>query len=51
VTGYYCHTAQDECVNDSDCNGQSAFNVCAWSATSSRWECQMQAVCAFLTNP
>jgi hypothetical protein len=45
VTGYYCHTAKDTCVNDSDC-GTTSFDVCAWSAAQKRWECQMFTPCA-----
>jgi hypothetical protein len=44
VSGYYCHTPSDECVNDSDCgtNGQTA---CTWSTSSNRWTCQAVIVC------
>jgi hypothetical protein len=45
VTGYFCHTAKDTCVNDSDCCS-SSFDVCAWSAAQKRWECQMFTPCA-----
>jgi hypothetical protein len=45
VTGYYCHTASDQCVNDSDCTGQG-LDVCAWSETDARWECQQEGLCA-----
>ena len=44
VTGYYCHTTSDQCVNDSDCSGQGQ-DVCAWSDTAKRWECQQQLLC------
>jgi hypothetical protein len=44
VTGYYCHTPADTCVNDSDCSGQG-FDICAWSTGDARWECQMGGVC------
>jgi hypothetical protein len=48
LSGYYCHTPVDDCIDDSDCNGVSTSgpveligpNVCAYSTTSSRWECQ-----------
>jgi hypothetical protein len=45
VTGYYCHTPDDQCVDDSDCGG-AGFDICGWSTTDSRWECQMGGVCA-----
>jgi hypothetical protein len=44
ISGYYCHTSSDTCVNDSDCTQQGA-DVCEWSATDSRWECTMQLLC------
>ena len=37
--GYYCHTNEDQCVNDSDC---SMRDVCTWSSVDSRWECRQQ---------
>lgn len=36
LVGYYCHTKQDECVNDSDCGDKT----CAYSAQDARWTCQ-----------
>jgi hypothetical protein len=46
VTGYYCHTATDQCVDDTDCQGGQGPEVCAWSTASSRWQCQMELLCA-----
>jgi hypothetical protein len=43
--GYYCHTPNDLCIDDSDCSSSGGFQVCAYSTTSSRWECQMQGLC------
>lgn len=43
VTGYYCHTAQDQCIDDADCGG--GVNVCAWSIANSRWTCQQEQLC------
>jgi len=50
---YYCHTAADLCINDSDCPASDAgappfppTYTCAYSPQDSRWEC-MQAVCAY----
>jgi hypothetical protein len=50
VDGYYCHTPNDLCINDSDCpagNGPSGFGdgFCEYSKTNHRWECQKVAVC------
>jgi Cys-rich repeat protein len=42
LEGYYCHTPQDECVNDSDCG---AGKVCTYAASQSRWTCQAQLLC------
>ena len=40
---YYCHTAQDECTNDSDCGwvdtGYSGSNLCLYDTQSQRWAC------------
>jgi len=44
VTGYYCHTSNDTCTNDSDCR-DGGLQVCAWSASHSRWECQQELLC------
>jgi Cys-rich repeat protein len=44
VLGYYCHTAADLCVNDSDCG--SDLQVCTYSTTAGHWECQMEGLCA-----
>lgn len=35
--GVYCHTAQDQCVNDSDCAGPNGR--CSYNPETSRWEC------------
>jgi hypothetical protein len=45
VSGYYCHTPRDLCVNDSDCSSTSGADVCTWSATDNRWECQAALFC------
>jgi len=44
VTGYYCHTAPDTCVNDTDCTN-SGLDACEWSTTDGRWECTMEGLC------
>ncbi len=47
LTGYYCHTASDTCVNDSDCAPGMGMGpqVCGWSSTDNRWECLAQELC------
>jgi len=42
--GYYCHTPQDSCLNDSDCESASVnsphdSSVCAYNPESTRWSC------------
>jgi hypothetical protein len=33
--GYFCHTAEDLCIDDRDCGSE----FCAYSTTDARWEC------------
>jgi hypothetical protein len=37
AVGYFCHTPQDECVNDSDCGGGPWY--CAYSPLVGHWKC------------
>lgn len=44
TVGYYCHTANDQCTDDSDCAGFDAGFVgqrpyCMYSRETSRWVC------------
>ncbi len=34
--GYYCHTAADQCVNDTDCG---SAEVCSYSSATGAWSC------------
>jgi hypothetical protein len=45
LLGYFCHTPNDQCVDDSDC-GDFVAGVCAYSAASGSWQCHLQAGCA-----
>ena len=36
VVGYFCHTAEDECVDDEDCEGG---DHCAFDPVTDRWMC------------
>jgi hypothetical protein len=48
LAGYYCHTAGDLCVDDSDypaSNPGTTFPACVYSTTDSRWECDQLPVC------
>jgi hypothetical protein len=45
LSGYYCHTAADTCLDDTDCTGASGDDVCAWSANDVHWECEPQELC------
>ncbi len=44
AVGYYCHTAQDECVDVDDCAAQGG-GYCAYEPTVGHWKC-MNTVCA-----
>lgn len=40
--GWYCHTKDDDCVDDADCKGKpgkSGNGYCAWSPEASKWVC------------
>jgi len=45
VVGYYCHGADDDCTNDSDCSGANdggptqGPGYCAWQPTIGKWAC------------
>ncbi len=47
--GWYCHTCEDECVDDADCAGGDAGPwgrpYCAFEPTAGRWQC-MNTHCA-----
>jgi len=43
--GYYCHTAMDACINDSDCPSGGGPEVCAYSLTSLHWQCIPELLC------
>jgi hypothetical protein len=40
VSGYWCHTPRDTCVDNTDCAGQ-----CTYVATDARWECVTPPPC------
>ncbi len=40
--GYFCHTADDECTDDADCEGES--NICLFQVEAAHWVCQ-QLLC------
>jgi len=44
VLGFYCHTAGDLCVNDSDCSAGGP-QVCTYSTAAGRWQCEMEGLC------
>lgn len=43
LLGYYCHTAADQCVNDTDCQSQAGYDVCTF--IGSRWQCAAEELC------
>ena len=48
LAGYYCHTAGDLCVDDSDCPAKpnlADIPACLYSTPDSRWECEELPVC------
>jgi hypothetical protein len=49
VSGYYCHTPGDQCVNDSDCGG--AGDACTYSTANGIWQCTMEELCGFHVGP
>jgi hypothetical protein len=47
VGGYYCHTPNDMCIDDSDCaTGNGLPAACTYSSAHGRWECTQLGVCA-----
>ena len=46
LLGYFCHTPQDTCIDDSDCtNSSSGPQVCTYSSTAGHWQCKVQGLC------
>jgi hypothetical protein len=43
LLGYYCHTANDQCIDDTDCGSANSDNVCVYSG--SEWQCGMEQLC------
>ncbi len=41
VVAYYCHTPDDECIDDSDCDGDGNFGApyCAYNPAAGKWMC------------
>jgi hypothetical protein len=40
VVGYWCHTAEDECVNDTECtSAEQGDGYCMYSPEASHWLC------------
>jgi hypothetical protein len=39
VTGYYCHTAADKCVDDADCAAQGGGD-CRYDSAMGHWDCE-----------
>jgi hypothetical protein len=47
LSAYYCHTPNDQCVDDADCPKDSGSR-CMYDVTARRWQCQqtMSFLCA-----
>jgi hypothetical protein len=43
IVGYYCHTANDGCTNDSDCPADAAVGAtwCAYHSEVGSWQCSV----------
>lgn len=42
ISGYYCHTPEDECINDSECESESGARgspYCAFNLVAGKWMC------------
>jgi hypothetical protein len=39
LSGYFCHTHDDECTNDNQCVKDSVEGYCAYDRTLSHWAC------------
>ena len=45
LAGYYCHTPQDTCIDDTDCGSSQGPSVCSYSTATGSWQCHMQGLC------
>jgi hypothetical protein len=45
LLGYFCHTAKDQCIDDSDCATMNGLQVCSYSKTSGIWQCTARILC------
>lgn len=45
VRGYYCHTPNDTCINDSDCKDSTTRN-CAFDLNVGHWACASSSPCS-----
>jgi hypothetical protein len=46
LLGYYCHTASDQCLDDTDCTGGGAgAQVCTYVSSAGNWQCKTEGLC------
>ncbi len=45
VQGYYCHTSNDTCTDDSECNNSGMMGYCMFETMVKKWQCSY-AFCA-----
>jgi len=46
VAGYFCHTPDDECIDDRDCDPPDAFSrLCSFDISARRWRCMRGEYC------
>lgn len=43
--GFFCHTTDDECSDDSDCMSGGIQAVCAWEPSKGHWACASPGLC------
>ncbi len=45
LAGYWCHTASDQCIDDTDCPQNMGPPVCVYSTANMRGQCDYQRLC------
>jgi hypothetical protein len=45
LLGYFCHTPEDQCVNDSDCTDGGLAQKCTYSSSALYWKCMTYGLC------
>ncbi len=45
TVGYFCHTPEDDCIDDADCQVDERWEYCAYNPAAQKWSCS-DAQCA-----